>query len=472
MDRRRFLALSALGLLPTPSSRAQQPALPQRRRGPAYVSSDVGRLKRVLVHEPGAETRKALTIAGANHPLESIDLVGVEANTQHRELVAGLKQAGAEVIQFREALASALEAARAADAFDGWLAAALPHLVDVADQVSADVLIGSDDRFVYHRPEGDDAVRPLITPLKFLLYVRDLAVMTPRGLVLGSLGTLTRDFEVSLLRLALQWAPQLRGYPIAFDAQRQGLQLQGGDLIVADERTLLLGVGNLTEEAVAKRLAQRLRMDVIAVQLPGGDGFDDEGHQGRGNSLRLPFLHLDSFLNLVGPRRVLTIPYFLEQEFGGKDPLTRLLQGLAQGPGVEVAYLQRLAESLAGVGRVHRYRARTGERDPTIKDLKIVDYLRTHGYEIVPVAGPAPAEGPAATKHVVEHLLPELRHQAANVVAVAPDRLLSVAGNRLSLEALRAAKVNVQTFPGSELVRWHGGAHCLTLPLERDPVAG
>ena len=64
-------------------------------------------------------------------------------------------------------------------------------------------------------------------------------------------------------------------------------------------------------------------------------------------------------------------------------------------------------------------------------------------------------------------VLPELRGQAANVVALEPGRLIAYAENEHTLKALRAAGNDVKTFPGSALVRWHGGPHCLTLPLER-----
>ncbi len=462
MDRRRFLALSALGLVPG--------SAPAVHHGPAFVSSDVGKLRRVLVHEPGPETRKSITIAGVDHPLQSFELLGEQAAEQHRALVAGLRRSGAEVVELRDAVTGAIEAARTADAFDDWLTTAAPALADRADQVTADVLIGADDRFAYHAQAGTPGIRPLSTPLKFLLYVRDLAVMTPRGLILANLGPRTREFEVSLLRFLLQWSPQLRGYPIAFDARRERVLLQGGDVIVADEHTLFVGVGNLTDAAAAPCLAQRLRMDVLAVQLPGGTGFLGRGVHGRGNGLRLKFLHLDTILNLLAPGLVLTLPYFLEAEFSGVDPLTRLLKGLASEPGVDSEYMHRLSASLATVGLVQRFRAKTGERDPTVKDVKILDYLQSVGYKSFPIAGEAPPEGPEAVKHVVEHLLPEVRFQAGNIVAVEPRKVLAVDQNRLTLETLRRGGITTETFPGSELVRWHGGAHCLTLPLERDPV--
>lgn len=460
MNRRDFLAAGALALAASPSvSRAAGP----RRHG--HVTSDIAPLRRVLVHEPGPETRKAMMIAGVDHPLQSIELIGPEATTQHRRLVALLREGGAEVVVFKDVLASAIEAARRADAFGGWLQAAAPQLVDREAEIDADALLGARDDLVYHDPGDGQSIRPLTYPLKFLLYVRDLAVMTPRGLVLSNFINRNRQFEIELLRFALKWSEALRDYPIAFDATRERLPLQGGDMIVLDGKTLLVGVGNLTAEPAARRLAQRLNMDVLAVHLPSGRRFRGEGPFGQGNGLRLSFLHLDSIFNLTGERSALTLPYFLESAYTGQDPLTLMLRGLGEQPGVDRDYMDRLAASLANVGHVRRYKAGTGELDASLGNQKLVDVLRDRGFSITYIGGDPPDREGA--KHVVERVLHEVRFQAGNIVALAPGRLLACMENTHTLAALRRDGNQVATFPASELVRWHGGAHCLTLPLER-----
>src|SRR5690606_26634602 len=107
-------------------------------------------------------------------------------------------------------------------------------------------LVGERDSLVYGPGHRGGQFRPKVAPLRFLFFTRDLAVMTPRGLVLCDLGPGYRSFEVTLTAFLFRWSPMLRGVPIAFDAREAGVLLQGGDLIVADEQTLLLGVNNLT----------------------------------------------------------------------------------------------------------------------------------------------------------------------------------------------------------------------------------
>jgi len=94
-----------------------------------------------------------------------------------------------------------------------------------------------------------------------------------------------------------------------------------------------------------------------------------------------------------------------------------------------------------------------------------VDGLRKNGYSVVNVGGLPPSTG--AEKHAVEVVLPEMRRQASNIVALAPGKVVAYGGNPRTRQALLDAGVEVLTFEGSEIMRNNGGPHCLTQPLER-----
>jgi arginine deiminase len=429
------------------------------------VPSDVGTLRRILVHTPGPEIRKMLNALSGQHPMLPSSLLLDRATEQHRAFVALLEDEGAEVLQLETVLDEAVEAARTAGAFDMWLKGAAPQLVPHASEVSGAVLLGAVDRFTYHTdPEG--AFHPLVAPAKGIMYTRDLAVMTPRGVVISNFVNAARNFETALIRLAFDWSPQLRDYPVAFDAREERLFLQGGDVIVADENTLLIGAGNLTEEVAARRLARKLAMDVVAVQLPtGGEGAGVEIYKSW-HGLRSLFLHLDSIFNMVDRRRAIAIPLLLEEEHSGRDPLSRIAAGLARTSPVATEDADELRENLEQVGRIRRFRAGSGEEEPLPEGIKLVDYLRDEGWDIIPVGGEREGDEFA---WFIERVLRELYFQAANVVATAPGRVVVCAENEHTLAALRHAGVEMRPFEASEIVRWGGGPHCLSLPLERDP---
>jgi arginine deiminase len=433
--------------------------------GSGSVTTDVGALRRVLVHTPGPEIRKMVNALSGNHPMLPSSLLLDRAMEQHRAFVDLLEADGAEVIQMETVLDEAVAAARDAGVLETWLQGTAPQLVRFASEVTGAVLLGAVDRFTWH-VEPDGTFNPLTVPAKGIMYTRDLAIMTPRGVVISNFLNTDRNFETTLVRLAFEWSPRLRDYPVAFDAREERLFLQGGDVIVADEDTLLIGIDNLTEELAARRLARMLEMDVVAVQLPsGGERAGVEMYESW-HGLRSLFLHLDSVFNMVDRRRAVAVPLLLEAEHAGRDPLSRIAAGLARTSAVRRDDADELRENLERVGRVRRFRAGSAEEDPLPDGTKLVDHLRDEGWEVVPVGGDV--EDDDEFPWFVERSMRELYFQAANVVATAPGRVIACAENTHTVAALRHAGVEVCPFEASEIARWGGGPHCLSLPLERD----
>jgi arginine deiminase len=446
MDRRCFLAAAAAGLA-GPNLAALNPQ--------AFVTSDVGPLRHVLIHHPGPEL--------LNGPLESEDpeegltygLMGEALAAQHRAFVELLSASHVEALPFERLLDEAIRRCAAAGRFSKWVQAEFPHLLGREDEITAAALIGAVGDFL----DEEGAIRPL----RCLFFTRDIAAMTPLGLVLANFVNRDRAPEARLLRFTFRWSPTLRPFPIAFDAGQERVFMQGGDLIVIDDRTLLLGVGNLTEEAAAGRLARRLGMDVVSVRLPGG------GRGGRPviapwDGLRTLFLHLDSVFNMVNGRLAVTVPYVFESEYQDQGSLRALAAGLKDLPGGPYRPGPRLRE----IGRIRRFRAKTGAPDAGVVGMKLVDFLRERDYRFVYVGGPPPRRVDA--DYLRTRVIPELLSQAANVVATAPGRVLAYEGNDQTIRCLKEAGVAVATFPSSWLVGWHGGPHCMTMPLERLPA--
>ena len=474
MDRRTFLAAAAAGLVG-----AAPPAAGGQRR---FVAADTDPLRRVLIYPPcpkapepapGEDESGAVApdvppwAEGAAQPLWA------EGGAQHRQLAGLLGEGRVEVLALDRLLDGAITRCREAGRLGEWLLGTFPGLVGREDEVTAAHLVGAAGVPVVMQDEEEDEPPAPPRPLPMMFFTRDLATMTPRGLLLGHFINEDRAPEVALLRFARDWSPELRGYPIAFDAARARTLVQGGDVIVADERTLLLGVGNLTERSAAPRLARALDMDVISVLLPGARGGE---HRPGGiavapwDGLRTLFLHLDTVCGLLGRRSFVTAPYVFEAEYAGKDQIRMLAASFRKVWRRPAADVRRTERVLADVGRVRRFRAGSGEPDRGAEGMKLVDYLRTLGYAPTFVGGEPPrAIDPDQLR---ERVLPELANQAANVVATGPNRVLAYAGNEHTLRAIRAAGVDVSTFPGSALAHWHGGPHCLTLPLERSGPGG
>lgn len=441
LTRRSFLR--TIGPLAAPSLGAQPPG---------FVRSDTGPLKRVLVHTPGEETRNGLGLAYS--PLRFLGLPQDDrVSEEHLEMIRLLGNTGSEVLTVASQLQQAIAECRGAGVFRAWLQGWNPPLAPHHGKVTAGDLLGAADEFLYRRNvDGDFA--PLTDPAASFYWTRDSAVMTPRGVVLCRFSNEARAVESTLIRFLYEWSPALKKYPILFDAAEEELAIEGGDVMVVDERTLFVGAGNRTDAKAPARLARKLNMDVVSVLLPS---------RGRG-PLNGLFLHLDTVCCLIDNKTALSLPWFLEKEFAGKDPLSFMLKGLAGKPKAKDQNLDQLLPELEKLGTVAHYRAGSGEAVEMPPGTKLVDYLKSLGFRVIRVGGALEGN---QEKHMTSRVLRELRRQAANVVAVAPGKVLAYAGNPFTQRALEAAGVEVQTFAGQEILRNGGGPHCLTQPLER-----
>lgn len=300
----------ALGSMAAAAALAAAPVRAQTPR--PLVRSDIGTLKRVLVHSITVDDIAHDRLSDSLLPDAEIDLPTAVA--QQAGLMRLLRAAGADVIELTDALQSAIEATRPSGRFETWLKASFPLMAKDPALVTAGMLLGRDARVRYQLgPDGnwrhiaDEAGSGT-------MWTRDSAMMTPNGLVIGRSVSLRRRRENMLMRFVYAHAPQLKDYPIVFDAVEEGITIEGGDLMVVSPDLLFLGVGNRTDPRVAPILARRLGMDVLTVQTVKRDVLPTArpGDWGSVPELRLLLLHLDTYFTQVGPRHGLAVPWLLE----------------------------------------------------------------------------------------------------------------------------------------------------------------
>lgn len=115
------------------------------------------------------------------------------------------------------------------------------------------------------------------------IYVRDAAVATPGGMILGSMGKPAREVEPK----AVAECFQALGVPIKGAIDGAG-RLEGGDVVWLDKQTVVVGRGHRTNDEGIKQLKHLLgdAIEVLAVPLPHWKGSQH-------------VLHLMSVLSLV-----------------------------------------------------------------------------------------------------------------------------------------------------------------------------
>jgi N-dimethylarginine dimethylaminohydrolase len=133
------------------------------------------------------------------------------------------------------------------------------------------------------------------------IYVRDASIVSPGGMVIGSMGKELRSGEPA----AQEEAFRELGVTIAGSIRPPG-RLEGGDLVWLNERTVIVGEGYRTNAAGIGQLRELLGTtidDVIVVPLPHW--------QGAGEVLHLMSLisPVDRDLAVVYPR-LMPVPFF------------------------------------------------------------------------------------------------------------------------------------------------------------------
>lgn len=430
------------------------------------VFSDIDPLKSVIILPPSPNDRREIYNLYDDSPFLVLNYLDGMIQ-QHGQLTGLLRKNGARTLNVLDLMEDAVSNARGEGKFTAALAEIFPdefpRLKARIDEITASALLGRSPRFFFHYNDRGN-LDPLIPACGALIFCRDLAVSTPRGIIITNSRYRERKVEHRLGRFMFRYAAELKKHRIAFDAESEGVRCEGGDIIVLDEKTILMGVDNRSDREAARKIAQKLEMEVIGVSMPP---FQSP------SGANLAILHLDTVFNLVDRKKALSVPYFFFKRYDVDNPVVNYLKAVNDQPKKNLdkgelefpVSLNTAIETIPKVGWLTLFRAGTGEA----VDLgeKLGDYLVQKGYEIIPVGGERGVIG--ENQYIDERVLYELSLQACNVVQLAPGKVIAFAHNTFTNGALKRSGVKVITFEGKYLADSLGGPHCLTLPLVRKP---
>lgn len=408
---------------------------------PIHVSSEIGPLRAVLVHEPGNEVL-AVT-PGTRRDFLYDDIIELDtARTEHRSMVAVL-QRFAEVYEVGDLLRHIAENEDARKL----LAAQTEHIA-YAGNVSKLLADRPADDLVTMLIQGaEDVAGPIartlnqggyaLPPLPNLFFTRDVGIVIGGHAVIGSMRHEARWSEELLIKALFACHPVLENAGIIYDGseeRRLGYTLEGGDVHPVREDLLIVGFSDRTSAMALDHLCDITMArcgisDVIVVVMPG---------EPTAVHLDMLFTQIDHGLCVVSP------PQFI-------------------GP-------QRLAV-------LHRRKGKAGVREMPdfFAALKEVDFA----LEPILCGG--------SNRALQER---EQWASGCNLLALRPGLALAYKRNEATLGELEKAgfrivgfedflsgddQVNdeertILTIRGSELVRGGGGPRCMSLPLLRDAL--
>lgn len=423
------------------------------------VDSEIGRLRRVLVHRPGLEIE--WMVPSMMERLLFDDILDLkQAQREHDTFRTVLHAAGVETLDPQELMADILNQAAARQE----VLHALEHdygldaedckpLADMeAAQLAATVICGI--RYDGYPLIGRRRRFFELEPLPNYFFQRDPQVVIGDRVILSAMATEAREREPFIARLIFQHHPALQDHsdrfqldadwPTSWEPDRElefpYPELEGGDVLVVSPELVMVGVSARTNLQGVELFAEYLRSHettwkhLVVVQLPA----------------QRSFMHLDTVFTFIDHNTGLGYPPVVE---AGHTQSARVYYTDLQADELAMAPRGSMVQALAEVG---------------------VDI------EIVPCGGS-------------EDLIFQQREQwtdGANSFAIAPGLILLYRRNRRTVDELQrrgwrvvtdeeilaggvdllSGEKTVVSLRDNELSRARGGPHCMTMPIERDSL--
>jgi arginine deiminase len=424
---------------------------------PIHVNSEIGRLRRVLVHQPGREIDWMVPSMMGSLLFDDI-LDGNEAREEHDTFRQIFRLAGVEVLDAQDLLADVLadEAVRRRllDELEGEYGAPynlVRRLYELPPaELASDLIEG-----IRSPAEAAASASPQLfelNPVPNYFFQRDPQVVLGNQVVISSMATAAREREPLLARTLFEHHPALadRASLFEIDVPPTGApqhnpnfpypNLEGGDVLVVSPEIVLVGLSERTNRRGIEVLAEYLRRiqtpfrHLIMVELPR----------------KRSYMHLDTVFTLID--RNLCLAH-----------LPVILPGGPESAHVYIVDLE--AKELTFTVR------------PSL--LEVLGELGLE-LDVVPCGG--------AGEPIFQER--EQWTDGANAFAIAPGLILLYRRNRKTMEELARrgwrvlleeevvagrhdllnggpAAVSLQC---NELSRARGGPRCMTMPLERDPL--
>ncbi len=399
---------------------------------PIRVKSEVGKLKRVLLHRPGQELENLMPQYLSRQLFEDIPYL-VHAREEHDQFAKTLRDCGVEVCYLLDLVAEAVSDSTVREQFIADFLSEIGLSVRGEEQRVREYLLSQGVmQMLLSMVRGvrksdleqsspkhlvdyiDDAYPFFVDPMPNLYFTRDPFFMVDGGVCVSSMANAVRARETLFGQYLFTHHPLYRQTPM-LHARTDPFSIEGGDVLVLSPEVIAIGISQRTDPHAVESLAQRLIGEetgisrVLAIDIPKTRSY----------------MHLDTVMTMVDFDKFTIHPSIL--------PAVRTFSLTKKFGRVVIEQEKRkLAETLAEALHVEK-----------------VTMIHCGGASAIDAAR-------------------EQWNDGTNTLAVAPGEVIAFSRNYVTNGILRDNGVIVHEIPSAELSRGRGGPRCMSMPLWRE----
>lgn len=400
---------------------------------PIKVKSEFGKLKKVLLHRPGRETEN-LTPSTFEELLFDDSYYLDKAQDEHDAFASVLKKSGVEVIYLEDLVAETIDKnvilkkqfveqfvkEGNIDSKDPLYEKLVKFFLSIKDSKEMVLKMMEGTRYSeISTDENSKSLKQLSTdevfvlkPLPNLIFTRDPFSTIGKGISLHTMYSETRRRETIFAEYIFKHHNDYRNVP-QYYGRYDSTSIEGGDVMILTDKAIAVGISQRTDATSITKLAENLFKDsdieiIYAVDIPKGRSW----------------MHLDTVFTQIDRNKFSIFSNYPFDVYVVKK----------SGKGFEI---KKTTKSIGEIMKVV-----FGE------DVQLIQCGN---------GDPIDSER-------------EQWNDGSNVLAIAPNEVITYNRNYVTNKALRDAGVIVHEVPSSELSRGRGGPRCMSMPLERDEV--
>lgn len=408
------------------------------------VYSEIGKLRKVLVHRPGDEL-KYVTPQRIDELLMSAIIEVEQAQKEHDEFTSILKKQGVEVIELADLFAETykklspdlkekfvkqwMDEAPLKDANERKRVAAYLKEIErksirkMVDKMMAGILY--DEINMKSKVVGKKVKDLVVDPMPNIYFTRDPFASVGNGITLHKMKYKTRQRETIFAQWIFKHHPEYADTPMYYDRKYKNT-VEGGDIFIYSKDILAIGVSERTGMEAIKQIAYNIVKNkeckfkkILCINVPP-----------MGN-----LMHLDTWLTML-------------------DKTTFLYSG-----------------NIFGVLKIWEIDISKSKNAKSPKDIKPIVKNDKLENVLSKVVGEKVTMVPIGGKDALQMDIDiETHFDGTNYLAIAPGVVVGYHRNRKTQLALEKAGVKVLSFNGNQLSLGMGSARCMSMPLWRDDL--